>query len=65
MYNFEEQRSLALVNAVVKLINTVETKAKLADAIATKLTILRRDFLSQGLSLTKTPSTIDKIQLSR
>ena len=46
MYNFEEQRSLALVNAVVKLINTVETKAKLADAIATKLTILRRDFLS-------------------
>ena len=35
LFNFEEQRSLALVNALVKLLSTVELKANLAELLAT------------------------------
>ena len=35
LFNFEEQRSLALVNSIVKLISQIELKAKIAESLAT------------------------------
>ena len=44
-YNLEQMKTLAAVESIVKKVETVESKRKIAQAIAAKMTLLRRDFL--------------------
>jgi hypothetical protein len=47
LFNFEEERSLAMVTSLVSKINDIKTKCDIADEIAMRMTILRRDYFGQ------------------
>ena len=43
-FNFEQERTLAVVESIVRKVETVRSKRKIAQAVAAKMTLFRRDF---------------------
>ena len=46
-FNFEEERAIAMVTSLVSKIEEIKIKSEIADAIAERMTILRRDYFLQ------------------
>ena len=44
LFKFDEERAIALVTSLVSQINEIKIKSEIAEAIAERMTILRRDF---------------------
>ena len=44
-FNFEQAKTTAVVESIIKKVETVRSKRKIAQSVAAKMTLLRRDFL--------------------